>query len=220
MFERVLIAEDHSSVNEWVWQLLARRGSDHIKRAHFCDDALNLIKIALAEDRPVDLLVTDLSFRAREGQRLKDGAELINAARNLQPGLKVLVFSAEEQPSVVRTLVERFAIDGYVLKGSRDEEDMTAALDAVVHGKLFVSQELRQAVRAKNAHDFSDYDIVIIKELVKGTYQRNIPYVLEQAGFKNFKLRTVEKRLGQIRDALGFTKNEQLIAYCKDHWII
>ncbi len=220
MFERVLIAEDHSCVNDWVLQTLTKLGASRIQRAHHCDDAFNLLKIALGESLPFELLVTDLSFRARREQHLADGAELIAAARELQPDLKVLVFSGEEEPTVVTTLVERFGINGYILKGSRDEEDMTAAIDAIAHQKLFVSQEFRQAVRAKNAHDFTDYDIIVISELANGTYQKNIPYVLEEKGFKNSSLRSVEKRLGQIRDAYGLTKNEQLIAYCKDHWII
>ncbi len=33
-------------------------------------------------------------------------------------------------------------------------------------------------------------------------------------------LSTIEKRLNQIKESLGFIKNEQLIAYCKDRKII
>jgi two-component system capsular synthesis response regulator RcsB len=220
MFDRILIAEDHHCVNTWVLQVLEKQGASHIKQAHYCDDAFNLLKIARNEGRPFDLLITDLSFRARAEQRLAGGAELIAAVRELQPELKVLVFSAEEQSTVVTTLIERFGIDGYILKGSRDEEDMMEALGSISHHKLFISSEFRQAIRSKNAHDFTAYDILIVSELANGTYQKNIPYVLEQQGFKASSLRSVEKRLGQIRDALGFTKNEQLIAYCKDHWII
>jgi DNA-binding NarL/FixJ family response regulator len=221
MFERVLIAEDHQSVNRWILQTLEQQGAGYIRQAHYCDDALKLLEIARNEGFPFDLLITDLSFREdRPEQKLAGGTDLIVAARKLQPDLKVLVFSAEQQPTVVSHLVEHFEINGYVWKGPRDEEDLPAAIQQIARGKTFVSRELQQAVRSKNAHDFSDYDITIISELVKGTLQKNIPYVLEQQGHKAASLRSVEKRLGEIRDALGFTKNEQLIAYCKDHWII
>jgi len=221
MFERVLIAEDHQSVNRWVLQTLEKQGASYIRQAHYCDDALKLLEIAGNEGSPFDLLITDLSFREdRPGQKLASGTDLIVAARKLQPALKVLVFSAEEQASVVSSLVERFGINGYVWKGPRDEEDLPAAIQYIFKGKIFVSRELQQAVRSKNAHDFSDYDMTIISELVKGTLQKNIPYVLAEQGHKAASLRSVEKRLGEIRDDLGFTKNEQLIAYCKDHWII
>jgi DNA-binding NarL/FixJ family response regulator len=221
MFERVLIAEDHQSVNRWILQTLEKQGAIYIRQAHYCDDALKLLEIAHHEGFPFDLLITDLSFREdRLEQKLAGGADLIAAARKLQPELKVLVFSAEEQPTVVSNLVERFGINGYVWKGPRDEEDLPAAIQQIARGKIFVSRELQQAVRSKNAHDFSDYDITIISELVKGTLQKNIPYVLAEQGHKAASLRSMEKRLGEIRDALGFTKNEQLIVYCKDHWII
>src|ERR1700759_1290584 len=108
MFERVLIAEDHQSVNRWVLQTLEKQGAGYIRQAHYCDDALKLLEIAWHEGSPFDLLITDLSFREdRPGQKLAGGADLIAAARKLQPSLKVLVFSAEEKPSVVSSLVER-----------------------------------------------------------------------------------------------------------------
>ena len=221
MFERVLIAEDHHSVNSWVQQTLTAIGAVQIRQAHYCDDAFKLLQIALAGGAPFDLLITDLSFREdRREQKLSNGAELIGAARMLQPELKILVFSAEDQPTIVSSLYERFEINGYVPKGPRDEDDMKTALGQIAGLKTYIHPEFQQAFRVKNAHDFTKYDIIIILELARGTYQKNIPYVLEQQGFKASSLSSVEKRLGQIRDALGFTKNEQLIAYCKDHWII
>jgi two-component system capsular synthesis response regulator RcsB len=221
MFERVLIAEDHHSVNSWVQQTLTALGVVHIRQAHYCDDALKLIQIGIANGDSYDLLITDLSFREdRPEQKLSSGAELIAAARRLQPELKILVFSAENQPAIVASLYERLDVNGYVPKGPRDEEDMNKALKQLAAHKTYVPIEFRHAVREKNAHDFTKYDLIIISELAQGTYQKNIPYVLEKQGFKASSLSSVEKRLGQIRDALGFTKNEQLIAYCKDHWII
>lgn len=221
MFERVLIAEDHHSVNSWVKQTLTALGTVEIRQAHYCDDAFKLLEIALRESTPFDLLITDLSFREdRKEQKLHNGTELIGAARRLQPRLKILVFSAEDQPAIAGSLYERFEINGYVPKGPRDEEDMRQALSQIAKHQIYIPGEFQQAVRAKNAHDFTNYDIIIISELAQGTYQKNIPYVLEQKGFKACSLSSVEKRLGQIRDALGFSKNEQLIAYCKDHWII
>jgi two-component system capsular synthesis response regulator RcsB len=166
-------------------------------------------------------LITDLSFREdRTEQKLSNGADLIAAVRTHQPDIRILVFSAEDQPTIVRSLYERFEINGYVPKGPRDEEDMKKALNQIADHKTYIHPEFQQTVRVKNAHDFTNYDIIIISELAQGTYQKNIPFVLEEQGFKASSLSFVEKRLGKMRDALGFTKNEQLIAYCKDHWII
>lgn len=221
MFERVLIAEDHHSMNSWVKQTLHALQTTEIKQAHYCDDAYNLLKLALSKGNPYDLLITDLSFREdRKDQKLSSGRDLIHAAKQLQPELRVLVFSGENQPAVIRTLYEQLNIDGYVPKGPQDEEDMNNALKQIADRKIYVPLEFRQAVRSKNAHDFTKYDLIIIKELARGTFQKNIPAVLEYEGFKASSLSSVEKRLGQIRDALSFSKNEQLIAYCKDHYII
>jgi two-component system capsular synthesis response regulator RcsB len=55
MFERVLIAEDHHSVNSWVQQTLTTLGTVEIRQAHYCDDAFKLLQIALDKGAPFDL---------------------------------------------------------------------------------------------------------------------------------------------------------------------
>ena len=67
---------------------------------------------------------------------------------------------------------------------------------------------------------FSEYDIVLLKLLSDGMLQKNIPDYLSRNNISPNCLSSVEKRLGAMRNALGFTKNEQLIALCKDLGVI
>lgn len=221
MFQSALIVEDHQSSNHWIQQTLKDLGIVTVKYAYYCDDALLMLKRGKEEGALYDLLLTDLSF-AEDGreQKLRNGSSLIEAAKELQAGLRVLVFSAEPDPAVVSNLFKKFAIDGYVHKGRRDMADLKEAVEAISKGKKFVPAEFQQAVRSKNAHDFSAYDILIISQLAQGTLQKDIPAFLQQSGARASSLSSVEKRLNQIKEALGFTKNEQLVAYCKDHRVI
>ncbi|OCX54267.1 transcriptional regulator [Mucilaginibacter sp. PPCGB 2223] len=221
MFQSALIVEDHQSSNQWIQQILKDLGVMTVKYAYYCDDALLMLKRALEDNTPFDLLLTDLSFD-EDGrvQQLRNGAMLIEAAKNLQPDLRVLVFSAEPDPAVVGNLFKQLDINGYVHKGRRDMTDLKTAVEYIHQHKKFVPAEFQQAVRSKNAHDFSTYDIQIISLLAQGTLQKNIPAILQQSGAKATSLSSVEKRLNQIRETLGFTKNEQLVAYCKDHKVI
>jgi DNA-binding NarL/FixJ family response regulator len=221
MFKSVLIAEDHQSSSIWVRQNLKSLGVEVVDYAYYCDDALLRIKRGIQDGKAYELLITDLSFSADDReQKLNDGTALIEAVKILQPDLKILVFSAEQQSSVVSSLFQKFAIDGYVRKGRRDAQDLKDAIDSILKNKRFVPTEFQQATRAKNAHNFTDYDTMIISQLAQGTLQKDIPAFLDKHDVKASSLSSVEKRLNQIKEVLGFTKNEQLVAYCKDHKII
>jgi len=221
MFNRVLIAEDQQSTNFWVQQTLKDLDIDNVQYAYYCDDALLRLKNSLRDNAPFDLLITDLSFLddGRE-QKINDGADLIKAAKDQQPDLKVLVFSAEPSAAVVSELFQRLAINGYVHKGRTDTLDLKAALETIHKDKKYIPAAFQQAIRHKNTYKFSNYDMAIITQLAKGTHQKKIPAYLKQQGMKATSLSSIEKRLNQIKESLEFTKNEQLIAYCKDRRII
>jgi two-component system capsular synthesis response regulator RcsB len=221
MFNQVLIAEDQQSTNFWLQQTLKDLEIIGVKYAYYCDDALLRLKNGMRDGAPFDLLITDLSFvdDGRE-QKLSDGAKLIKAAKDQQPDLKVLVFSAEPSVAVVNGLFQQLSINGYVHKGRTDTLDLKAALECIYKGKIYIPAAFQQSIRHKNAFAFSKYDVAIIEQLAQGTHQKNIPEHLKQQGMKASSLSSIEKRLNQIKDSLGFTKNEQLIAYCKDRKII
>lgn len=68
------------------------------KYVNYCDDPLSRIKMSLQENNPFELLITDLSFdEDHREQNIKNGQQLISAAKELQPNLKVIVFSVKKK---------------------------------------------------------------------------------------------------------------------------
>jgi two-component system capsular synthesis response regulator RcsB len=221
MFNSVLIAEDHESANISVQKTLQDLGIAKPDYAYYCDDALTRIQKGVRGGTPYDLLITDLSFDA-DGhmQRISGGAALIAAARQVQPGLKVLVFSAEHKPALIETLFNDLGINGFVRKARRDAQELKLAIEAIFKNKTHYPTELRQAARRKNMHDFTAYDTAIVTLLSNGILQKDIPAHLLQNGIRPSGLSSMEKRLNLMKDVLEFTKNEQLVAFCKDMGII
>jgi len=129
MFENVLIAEDHESVNFSLRRTLEDLQIPHFDYAYYCDQALSKIKKALQVGKPYDLLITDLYFEI-DGttEQILDGPELIKEAKGLQSQLKILVFSAESRPSIIRPLFDDSGIDGYVRKARRDAQELKTAV--------------------------------------------------------------------------------------------
>lgn len=221
MFKRVLIAEDHEIANISVQKTLKDLGIDDTSYVYYCDHALNYIKKAVTNSEPYDLLITDLSFEDDGShQKIAGGIELIKAVKEEQPGLKVIVLSAENKPAVIDSLFKELLIDGYVRKARNDGKNLTAAITTVYKGKKYLSTDLKQIVKEQNSHEFTDFDIKIISLLSKGMLQKDIPLYLQQHNIKPSGLSSIEKRLNLIKDVLDFSKNEQLIAFCKDIGII
>lgn len=217
MFQKVLIAEDHESINISVQKTLHDLGvsHDHKDYVFYCDDALMRIKKAISEKQPYELLITDLSFEEDvPGHEITTGIDLIKAARQLQPDLKVLVFSIEKRISVATSLMKTLAIDAYVPKARRDTQDLKLAIEAIARDKKYLSPNLKRAETGRD-YDFTPLDVSIISLLAEGRSQKEIPAHLQGKGI-TFGLSSVEKRLKTIKETLAFSKNEQLIAYCKD----
>src|SRR5436853_7737403 len=114
MIDRVLIAEDHESASISIKKTLENRGIADPHYVYYCDDALARIKTSIQLNQPYDLLITDLYFEEDErAQQIPGGIDLIAAVRKIQPGLKILVFSAENKPVILETLFNYHQIDGY-----------------------------------------------------------------------------------------------------------
>lgn len=221
MFKKILIAEDHQSANISVQTTLKNLNIVDARYVYYCDDALNWIKNAIRDQQPYDLLITDLGFEADHvPQHISNGTDLIHAVKEIQPDLKIIVFSAEHHPAIVDDLFQKNGIDGYVRKARRDVEHLMDALQTVYHGKAYQSPDLRRSIREGNFHEFSPLDIHIVSLLYQGTTQKNIPNYLQQKNIKPSSLSSVEKRLSLMREALGFSKNEQLVVYCKEKGLI
>ncbi|QPH37841.1 response regulator [Pedobacter endophyticus] len=221
MFKRVLIVEDHPSISMSVKLTLSDMGVTNVEYTYYCDDALMLIKKSLNDDQQFDLLVTDLYFQEdHRPQKISDGIALTVAIKEAQPNIKVLVFSAEDKSAIIDSLFKRTGINAYVLKARNDVQELKQALEAIAAGKSYVSTGVRQSLRQKHTHEFTELDITIISLLATDISQKEIPDYLKQNGIKQWSLSSVEKRLKEMREALGFSKNGQLIAYCKDLGII
>ena len=223
MFKKVLIVEDHESVNISVQKTLTDLGiaQDYKNYVFYCDDAIMRIKKAIGEQKPYELLITDLSFEDdTTQQKITTGIDLIKAAKALQPNLKVLIFSIENRESIAQQLAEDLGIDAFVPKARHDAKDLKIAVETIFKNKQYLSPNLKQAAKIEAPFEFTAFDKTIISLLSNGIAQKEIPFHLHKKEVKPAGLSSVEKRLNFIKTALNISNNSQLIAYCKDKAII
>jgi len=221
MIKKVLIAEDHESVSLSLQKTLEELGIIDVDHVYYCDDALASIRLNVLAGHSYDLLITDLSFEEDGStQSITDGKALIEAARQIQPDLRVLVFSANREAATIEMLDKTIAIDGFVRKARNDAKELREAINKIAHHQRHFPRHLLDLVKQKNSHDFSAFDIAVISLLAQGVLQKDIPAHLEKKGITPSGLSSVEKRLGVMKGAFAFSKNEQLVLYCKDMGII
>jgi len=221
MIKKILIAEDHESANISVQKTLEEMGIGSADYVYYCDDALTSIQKAIDAGAPYDLLITDLYFDAdHRPQKIEGGVQLIQLAREMQPDLRVLVFSAEGKVTIIDALYTSANIDGYVRKGRHDAKELKVAIGQIFGNQRYFPRQYTQATRQENVHDFTPYDIKIISLMAQGMRQKDIPTYLQKRQIRPSGLSSIEKRLSHIREVLNFSSNEQLVAYCKDMGIV
>src|SRR5690606_28574114 len=99
-FKKILIAEDYQDSNKGIVDALENRLQiENIQEELYCDKAYNRFKVAYEKGDPYELLITDLTFKeGHVARRLTSGKELIDALKNIDENLKVIVNSMIDNP--------------------------------------------------------------------------------------------------------------------------
>ena len=221
MIDKVIIAEDQESANLSVQKTVEEMRITQVDHVFYCDDALSRIQTAKQKGKPYDLLITDLYFEADGvSQKIGGGFDLIQWVRTIQPEIMILIFSAENRPATIDMLFKNYEIDAYVRKARHDARELKTAIETLSKGQRYYPKSLDQLVKQSNAFEFTEFDVNILRLLSQGYQQNEIPGYLKQHRIRPSSLSTIEKRLNQIRDELGFSKNEQLVLFCKETGIL
>ncbi|KFC22482.1 response regulator transcription factor [Chryseobacterium sp. FH1] len=219
MFTKVLIAEDYESSNISVQKALEDLKITNPKYVSYCDDAISRIKMGIQENNSFELLITDLSFEEdHRHQKIKNGQQLIDAVKEIQPDLKIIVFSVNKKQGIIDDLFNKQNINAYVRKAREDVKDLKKAIKSVYNNEKYISYDLKG--NKKSAFEFSEYDTLLVTLLANGILVKEIPNHLKENEIKPASMSAVEKRLKEIKESLSINSNEQLIAFCKDFGII
>ncbi|MGN7865745.1 DUF5932 domain-containing protein [Chryseobacterium sp.] len=220
MFKKVLIVEDQEIMNQGLLNTIKELEIPDFDYVTYCDEALNRIRIALERKNPYDLLIADLSFEKDHiPQKLRSGQELISEAKKVQPGLKVVVFSVEKKAKKINDLYKVYHVDGFVTKARRDGQDLKSTIRKVFNGEIVIPQEVLNTMRHISS-EFDAYDIKLLELLAKGYKQSEISNYLKEHRMMPYSIRSIEKRLNELRDSLGAKNNIEMIVICKDIGLI
>jgi len=222
MFQKILIAEDQHTIHKGLESTLHEMNIPEVHSVQYCDEALLKIRAALKSNEPYGILITDLSFK--EGHRIDiiaSGEALIESVRKEQPDLKVMVFSVEHRIGKIKNLIDSYQIDAYVEKGRDESLHIKKALKAISEGNHYYSHGIQQLLRNTNdIKETDEYDQLILQLLAKGMKREQIATYFDERQLPNKSLRSIEKRLTNLKILFNAQTSEQLIAIAIDRGLI
>lgn len=203
---QVLLVDDHPILRHGIAQLIGRE-QDFVVcgEAGGVDEAL-----ALLTDRPVDIMVVDLSLESRSG------LDLIRAARAHHPLVRSLVLSMhDERLHAERAL--RAGARGYVMKQEATRKIVTA-LRSLRAGNIYLSEAIatdlleRVATGApasaagavSEVRGLSDRELEVLRLIARGLKTGEIARTL------NRSVHTVEAHRASIKRKLGLKNAGEL----------
>lgn len=213
MFQKILIAEDHDSTHIGI-----KSAIDELKisNAHFvkhCDEAFLKIKRAIHDQEPFELLVTDLSFNpVQPTDKIKSGEELMNAIRKEKINISILVFSVEDKPLIIKKLLDKYDVSGYITKSRHDSRELKKAIENISKGKKYISPEIEQKIHLQREnYVLEDIDFEILQLLCNGYNQDEISdYLKEKEVVPNSKS-SIEKKLKTLKEEFQAKSNIELV---------
>ena len=213
MFKKVLIAEDFQDTNQGISEMLREKLQiPFIQDELYCDKAFNRLKLALGQNEPYGLLITDLFFKGDHVERkLTSGLELIKAARAVQPEIKVIVNSMEDNPSKINSLFKEKKINAYVCKGRHGLTELVKAVQEVYHNRTYVSPEIDLNV-SNNVFELEEFDLMILQCLAEGLTKKEISEKFKKEHITPNSESTIDKRVSKMFDEFGAKNTNHLIA--------
>jgi two-component system capsular synthesis response regulator RcsB len=213
MFKKILIAEDFQDTSKGIAEALENRLQiQEIQEESYCDKAYNRFKVAHVTDEPYDLLITDLTFKeSHVERRITSGKALIEAVRNINPNLKVIVNSMIDNPVEINPLFKEQQINGYICKGRNGLVELTNAIGEVYQNRTYVSPQLKLN-SMDTVFELDEYDLMILKDLSEGFTKKEIAEKLKQMNVRPNSESTIDKKVSKLYDEFGAKNTNHLIA--------
>ena len=213
MFKKIIIAEDIDTENLGIVSSINTSFQTTVETTQSCDKAVYRIKEAIKNEKPYDLLISDLSFTldTRISHKITTGKELIVEMKKIQPNIKVIVFSGEDKPAIIKSLFENHHINGYVCKGMYGLSELKKAITQVYQGKSYSCPVSKNALHQKNVTQLDAYEIQLLQLLANGYKQDEICTQFIEKGIEPSSKRSIEDRIRKLRQDFDAKTTVQLI---------
>lgn len=198
---KILLADDHSVVRRGVALILKESLSD-VTIHHAADFPGVISKLKTTE---LDLLVLDINLQGG------NTVLMVERVKNIQPSLKVLIFSAFDEEQFALRYIHAGA-DGYLNKLSA-EEKITEAAVTILEGGKYISEKVKNKIfeNTLNNTPHNPLEALSDREMEVATLLASGDGNLEIASKLNIQMSTVSTYKHRIFDKLKVTNLVSLV---------
>lgn len=203
---RVLIADDHAIVRKGLRQIAEESGQISVGEASNGQEALDKLR----QER-WDALVLDINMPGRHG------LDVLQAVRDVQPGLPVLVLSVHPEDQYAMRVLKAGA-SGYMNKDAAPDE-LVQAIQKVVAGGKYISPSLAEKLAfeisgntEKEPHEkLSDREYRVLVMIGAG---RSVGQIADDLALS---VKTVSTYRSRVLEKMNLNTNADMIRYVIDH---
>ncbi len=204
---KIVIADDHPLVRSGVKSTLSR--SDEVQVVGEAQDGSETLK--MVEQHKPDLLILDVEMPGMPAD------ELTVAARNIVPGLKVLVLTAHEDEASIRRLM-KVKISAYMLKDEAPE-NLLQAVRAISQGAAWFSQSVAHKLMGLSDPEddlpsLTPREKQILQQIALGHDNQTIANELSLAE------QTVRNYASSIYEKIGVASRVEAVVWARDRGIV
>jgi DNA-binding NarL/FixJ family response regulator len=209
---RTLIVEDHYIFLSALTQAMSLDKS--IEVVGSCSSPEEAI--ARIKEIPVDVLVTDLEWRADP----QGGIKLIHMALAISPEIKVLVCSAHDDEQAIRQAIQAGA-NGYLLKDEVKAADVVEAVKTLQNDKPAFSDTVINTITGMLREVSGSAPVVHPLDTLTKRERDIMPQLID--GLSNAEIaehlgvaeKTVKTHVSHILQKLGLSSRHQVAGYAK-----
>ena len=209
MNERFLVVEDHPIVQLGLRQLIAGRWPDAtVNVASNLTEAQARVSSAAYAMAVIDLNLPDAA-----------GLDSLTIVRRLQPDLRVLVLSLNDE-AIYAQRVLQLGASGYLSK-ERAAVELINAMERILEGRRYItaSQAERIADLALGQADRAPHEALSMQEYRVMTYLAQGKRLTEIADLMNLSPKTITTYRARVLEKIGVETNQALLKYCLDRGI-
>ncbi len=208
----LLIEDEQDTLENLVGRIAIAYPYLKISTAFDCDEGFRILNSNKVQF-PIDLLITDLTFRRQpESRVIKDGQALLQKIKDLNYKLPRIIYSSHDELKFIHPVMQNFEPEGYVLKSSDSTSELLLAIPRVLNGKTYYSQEVlaSQKKRFEYAMQMDEIDKKIIAFLPDINCITDWDDLFE-TGKIPIKYKSINKRLQSIFQKMDVSNEKQLL---------
>jgi DNA-binding NarL/FixJ family response regulator len=208
-----LIVEDEQDTLENLRQTIRDTyPAAKVSVAYDCDEGFRILNSSKVE-LPVNLLITDITFRRQpESRVIKNGMELLQKLLDLKYVVPRIVYSSHDELRFIHPVIKNYQPEGYVLKSRNSTDELLIAISRVLNHTSYFSQDVHESQIGRFEFDLKldEIDLKIIEFLPNVNSIVDWDVLFEQNKLP-IKYKSINKRLKTIFEKMDVQNEKQLL---------